>query len=281
MVETSSTPVVADVPLGGLPSADKTLLTSAPVEVAICEVRFTSSQSAVLVETAERIRDALAETLDVDLPGIQPATQGTMQINFNSGGASWSGDQAKGWQITSADGQYSATVFPTSVLWQVNVYERWSRSMRAPLEVLLGALATDLAPSLVQRVGLRYINRFIDSSCKTIRDWDGKIDQTLLGPLANPVFGAMVAGAQQQVEISLDGRHGALLRHGPIPDQASKSVNYLLDVDVFASAATSFEQGEVLEAAKKLNRTALSLFQACVSGDYLKSLQRGGGEGDV
>jgi uncharacterized protein (TIGR04255 family) len=170
MSETSQPLTTADVPLGGLPPADRTLLASAPVEVAICEVRFTSAQSGVPVETAERVRDALAKTLDVDLPNIQPATQGTLQINFSGGGSSWSSDQAKGWQVSSADGHHSATVFPTSVIWQVGVYKRWSLSMRAPLEVLLGAVATDLLPSLVQRVGLRYVNRFVDPACKTMGD---------------------------------------------------------------------------------------------------------------
>jgi uncharacterized protein (TIGR04255 family) len=201
-----------------------------------------------------------------------------MQINFNAGGASWSGDQAQGWQISSADGQHSMTVFPSSVIWQVGAYKRWSLSMRAPLEVLLGAIAADLSPLLVQRIGLRYVNRFIDPACMAVGDWDGKIGATLLGPLRNPVFGEKVTGAQQQVEITLDSRHGALLRHGPIPDQASKSVNYLLDLDVFANAASPFIVTEVLGSAETLNRTALSLFQACVSVDYLKSLQRDGGD---
>lgn len=149
--------------------------------------------------------------------------------------------------------------------------------MRSPLEVLLDAVAKELAPSLVQRIGLRYVDRFVDPSCKTLRDWFGKIDNTLLGPLGNPVFGSMVRQAQQQVEVTLDGRHGAVLRHGPIHDQSSKSVNYLLDLDVFAHAATTFNPSEVVDAAERLNRTALSLFQACVSAEYLKSLQ---GEGE-
>lgn len=277
MSDTSQPLAISDTPLGGLPSADTTLLGNAPLEVAICEVRFTSEGLGVPVETAERIRDALSDALEIDFPSIQPATQGTMQINLNAGGASWSGDETKGWQIASADGQHSATILPSSVIWQVGDYNRWSISMRGPLEMLLNVIATDLSPSLVQRIGLRYVDRFVDPACKTLGDWAGKIDATLLGPLGNPVFGRMVTGAQQQVEIALDGRHGAILRHGPIPDQASKSVNYLLDLDVFANAASPFKVAEVLDAAGRLNRTALSLFQACVSVDYLKSLQ---GEGD-
>jgi hypothetical protein len=34
--------------------------------------------------------------------------------------------------------------------------------------------------------------------------WRGKIDDALLGPVLNKVFGDMVCGAQQQVEIKLE-----------------------------------------------------------------------------
>jgi uncharacterized protein (TIGR04255 family) len=145
--------------------------------------------------------------------------------------------------------------------------------MRQPIETLLDVIIEDLSPSLVQRIGLRYVDRFVDPACLALGDWDGKIDATLLGPLGNSVFGSMVTGAQQQVELALDGRHGALLRHGPIPDPATRSVNYLLDLDVFANAASPFSVAAVLGTTERLNRTALSLFQACISADYLKSLQ--------
>ena len=38
--------------------------------------------------------------------------------------------------------------------------------------------------------------------------------RTLGAGRLNKVFGDMVCGAQQQVEIKLDDHHGALLRHG-------------------------------------------------------------------
>lgn len=275
MSDTSQPLASSDTPFGELPSADTTLLGNAPLEIAICEVRFTSDGMGVLVGTAERIRDALSQALDIDFPSIQPATQGTMEINLNAGGASWSGDETKGWQIASADGQHSATVLPSSLVWQVGDYVAWSVSMHRPLETLLDVIAAELSPSLVQRIGLRYVDRFVDPDCKVLGDWEGKIDSTLLGPIGNPVFGKMVKGSQQQVELTLDGRHGAILRHGPIPDRPSKSVNYLLDLDVFANAAAQFNAVEVLGTTARLNRTALSLFQACVSAEYLKSLREG------
>lgn len=273
MTETASPPTISTVPLGGLPAADTTPLANAPLDVAIIEVRFTSDLAEVPVEMAARLRDRLGAALDADFPSIQPATQGTMEFNLSAGGASWSGDQTKGWQVSSSDGQRVATVFPGSLIWQVGAYERWKASMRAPLEVLLSQVEVDIVPSLVQRIGLRYVDRFADPGCRTLQDWRGKIDDALLGPIRNIVFGSMVRNAQQQVEVVLDGRHGALLRHGPIYDQSLNRVDYMLDLDVFSHASTSFEASDVVEVAERLNRTALSLFQACLSAQYLKSLQ--------
>src|SRR5687767_14912312 len=129
MTDASPTHAATDVPLGGLPSAGTTLLANAPLEVAIIEVRFTPGRAELSVDTVPRIRDALATALGIDFPTIQPATQGTMQIDFNSSGASWSGDETKGWQVASLDGQHSAMVFPSSLTWQVGDYKRWSLSM--------------------------------------------------------------------------------------------------------------------------------------------------------
>jgi uncharacterized protein (TIGR04255 family) len=165
---------------------------------------------------------------------------------------------------------------PDVLILQVGDYTRWSSSMKSPLRILLASLMTLVRPLLVHRIGLRYIDRFEDEACDTVSSWEGKIDDTLLGPVRNRVFGDKVRGAQQQVEIWLDDHHGALLRHGPVYEASKKTFQYLLDTDVFNHSAFEFDTERVLYLAEKLNRTALALFQAAMSEDYLRHLQ---GEG--
>lgn len=273
MTEAPTEPPTNDIPVGGLPSADKTLLTHAPLEVAIVEVRYTTTATEVPADVASRARDLLADAIGIDFKSIQPATQGTMQVDFSAQGVAWQGRQTQGWQITSSDGSRNVTLVPGSLLMQSSDYERWSVSVAAPLGVLLELIATDLAPSFVQRIGLRYVDRFQDENCKAVTDWTGKIDDSLVGPIKNHVFGDKVRNAQQSIEVELDGDHRAVLRHGPVLDQTSKSINYLLDLDVFNHASEPFKPEAVLDTARRLNRTALTLFQACVSPEYLRSLQ--------
>lgn len=265
-----------DIPLGGLPPADPTMLAEAPLEVAIIEVRFTAAVTEVSPTDAAALRDALAEGTGRDFPAIQPAFQQQVQIDFGAQGMSRVHEQSKGWQISAANGTSHVTLMPDVVIMQISEYERWSTSMKTPLAIVLDSLERLMEPSLVHRIGLRYIDRFQDEACDSVSSWRGKIDDALLGPVLNSVFGDMVRGAQQQIEIRLDDHHSALLRHGPVCDEASKSVQYLLDTDVFRHSTFEFDTDEVLYSAERLNRTALSLFQAAMTDDYLHQLR---GEG--
>lgn len=265
-------------PLGGLPPADSTLLAKAPLEAAVIEVRFTGAVAEISPTDAAAVRDALARGTDQDFPTIQPALQQQVQIDIGGQGTPRISERSKGWRIVSANGSSQITLMPDVVIMQVSEYQRWRTSMKAPLGILLESLSQLVEPSLVHRIGLRYIDRFQDDACDSVSSWQGKIDDALLGPVLNKVFGDMVRGAQQQIEIRLDDHHGALLRHGPVYDEASKSVRYLLDTDVFKHSTFEFDVEHVLHAAERLNRTALALFQAAVTDDYLHHL-RGAGVG--
>lgn len=266
---------VEDVPLGDLPPADPTLLGNAPLEVAVIEIRYTSSIAEISPEIAATFRDELVEKTGVDYPTIQPTVQQQMRIDFGTNGVSQVAAESRGWQIASADGAL-ITLMPDILIMQMNRYERWSTSMKTPLAVLVESLARLVKPSLVHRIGLRYVDRFHDSGFDSAAAWHGRIDDTLLGPVLNPDFGNSVQGAQQQVEIRIDDHHGALLRHGPVRDDSGKCVQYLLDTDVFRHSSFTFDPEQVVISAERLNRTALSIFQSSVTDAYLKELREGG-----
>lgn len=264
-----------DTPLGGLPPADPMLLGNAPLDVAVIEIRFTAPTAEIAPQAAAALRDELVENTGVDYPTIQPTVQQQMRIDLGANGASQVAMESRGWQIASADGARHITLMPDILIVQINRYERWRTSMKAPLTVLVESLGRLIKPALVHRIGLRYVDRFQDSNVDSAAGWRDRIDDTLLGPVLNPAFGGKVHGAQQQVEIRLDDHHGALLRHGPVRDDTGRCVQYLLDTDVFRHSSFTFDVREVVGSAERLNRTALSLFQASVTDTYLKELREG------
>ncbi len=261
-----------DVPLGGLPPADTTLLTQAPLEVAVIDVRY-ASIGVVSADVATAIREVVEQATGLPFPSIRPTQQQTMQIEFGPDGSSLESKPGPaGWQILSADGERSMTVMPDSLVLQTTAYERWSISLGGPLAAALAVVAERLQPALRTRIGLRYIDRFRDPTTVAAEGWRGRIRDDVLGPLRSDVYGHMIRGAQQQLELDIDGTHRSIIRHGFTAEE-DKSVGYLLDFDVFNELATGFDVDDIVATAVRLNRTALSLFQASIELDYLKALQ--------
>jgi uncharacterized protein (TIGR04255 family) len=263
-------------PLAGLPPADRTLLVRPPLALAILEVRFLADSNDVPPELGLRVRERLAE-LGHPYARLERAQEGRVEIEMQPGVEPRSQVQhvAHGWQLHAADGSGQLTLMPGAVALQTTRYGRWSVTLRPVLEALLTVTEEVLAPSVVSRIGLRYVDRFVEAEARTPADWTGRIHEALLGAAWHPVFGPHVLGAQQQVELKLGDAQGALLRHGPFVDaQEGGAVSYLVDIDVFDAETVRFDTPDLVYRAEVLNRTAASLFQATVTADYLRALQR-------
>jgi uncharacterized protein (TIGR04255 family) len=263
-------------PLAGLPPADRTLLVRPPLELAVLEVRFVAEAADVAADVALAARERLA-ALGLSYVRQERAQEGRLEIQMQPGAAPVSNVQqgARGWQLHTADGTGHITLLPGAVVLQTSRYERWSVTLKPVLEALVAVAEEYLAPSVVDRIGLRYIDRFVDPSARTPAAWRGRVHPELLAAACHPVFGSHVRAAQQQVELTLGQAQGALLRHGPFVDAAAAdAVSYLVDIDVFDAESIRFHVAEVVRRAEVLNRTAASLFQATLTPEYLRTLQQ-------
>ncbi|MDT9699282.1 TIGR04255 family protein [Streptomyces sp. P17] len=263
----------ADLPLAGLPSAGRTLLRTAPVELAIAEIRFASVGESVSIEQALAIKE-LMEQQGISYPSMEPAQKNELTVEFGPSGASPQVQvRSKGWQFSQGEGQTLATILPDSLVVQTSQYERWSVSLQPALHALLRGAETHLKPQLLQRLGVRYVNRLIDPNATSALAWRGRISDSFLGPVLDPVLGEKVVAAQQQLELSLGDAQGALLRHGAFRDAAAQNaVSYLMDIDVFDASMQRFSSADVMEKAKRLNRTALSLLKQAIEPTYWEEL---------
>jgi uncharacterized protein (TIGR04255 family) len=262
-------------PLAGLPPADRTLLVRPPLELAVAEVRFAADQVDLSAEAGLVFHRRLLEA-GVPFARMEPVQQNQITLNVQAGVAAAPQVQteARGWQFHSSDGKTQATLLPGAVVFQTSTYRRWSHTMRPALEALYGLTKELLRPTLVQRIGLRYIDRFVDTRASSPSAWQGRITDTFLGPAVHPVLHDLVMGAQQQVELRLGVAQGARIRQGPFVDQAAEgSVSYLLDIDVYDAEPSVFDVDAVVVRAEVLNRSAASLFQTVLVPDYLRALQ--------
>lgn len=274
-IETSDVTALDFVrPLGGLPAADRTLLIKPPLELVIAEVRFVPSVTVITDEQALAVQ-RFVQAADFVMPRLQPVQEANVEVSVVAGQPATSAQQfSRGWQLTASDPRTHVIVMPGALVIQTAVYERWSVSLKPLLSVFLDAIAATLAPTIGQRVGLRYVDRFTDSQARSAASWRARIVDEFLGPACHDIFGHLVVGAQQQVQLQFEPGKGALLRHGPFNDNGmSGAVSYLLDIDVFDEICHAFDPSDLMQRAEVLNRTALSLFHNTLTPDYLRTMQ--------
>ncbi|GAA2562133.1 hypothetical protein GCM10010435_37640 [Winogradskya consettensis] len=206
---------------------------------------------------------------------MQPAEQQEVALRIGPAGASSEIEvRAKGWQFASEDGALLISILPDAVVIQANNYIRWSASFGPPLRALLIGVEKVLAPELVHRIGLRYVNRLVDAGAHNISAWASRITPEIIGPIADEVIGPKMVSTQQQIELSLGDSQGALVRHGAFRDPAVQGAySYLLDIDVFAGCSAKFDVEQATSIARTLNRTALSLFQHIVLAEYRDQME--------
>ena len=260
-------------PLANLPGGDRTLLSRAPLELAIVEVRFAPPRRLpddAGLQLHERLQAA----------GLQVAllaSRQTQRIAVTPGAGTDVGVDGNGWLLSNRDGTIQVTLLPEAAVFQTSIYHRWSVSMRPSLEAVLVAVDELASPPIVIRIGLRYVNRFVDPAAATVAAWKGRIDERFLGPICHLHLGGLVKGSQQQVELAFSDTQGAILRHGPfIDDRSSRSMSYLLDIDCYDSTPSSFDVTELANRTEVLNRTAASLFRSVITEDYRHQLQSDG-----
>jgi len=271
----------ADTPLGGLPAAEPVLHASHSLELVIVEIRYAGATGTFTSDDALALRDAL-QAVDVVVPAIEAVAN--QEVSFEVGPQGPNANistRELGWQLAAPDGGISAVVTSEAIRVQTTRYTRWSESLATPLEVIFAAAQSVLMPQLVQRIGVRFINRFVDPDARSPRSWVGRIETPFLGPIADELLGARLQSTQQQLDITLGPAQGAIVRHGAFIDAAERgAVSYLLDIDIYNQTGLKAEPTTIMEEATRLDRTALTLFQQITTPDLraqMRPYQRGEG----
>jgi uncharacterized protein (TIGR04255 family) len=207
------------------------------------------------------------------LPIVQPTQRQDVEVTVTPQGPTSSTNVQDGWQLASEDGALTISVLPDVLIIQSTGYTRFRESLGMPLNVLLSAVQERLAPALIHRVGLRYVNRLTDAEATAPQAWRGRIADSLLGVVADDDY-VTVTATQQQIEFALEPSVGALLRHGAFHDPGMRGAySYLLDVDVFSTSTSYFDPEACFAIARRLNRSALSMFQQAVLSEYRATMQ--------
>lgn len=258
-----------DLPLGGLTGMPRLQLSRTHMEAAIAEVRFVSGVSALPEEVAIAVWDGLGRDT---LPVFESHSVNTLNLTVSPQGADSTSQVEHGWVLASSDRRTSVTLLPSMVAVQTSAYERYSTSLGAPLRLAVQLFVDATGASLVQRIGLRYINRLQDNAAHEPDFWRDHVRAPFAGPLTGDLA-PIVEMMHQQVLLRLEPTAAARINSGVFREEgADARWSFLIDLDVFREQAFSFDPDLCEGLARQLNRTAFPLFCQVLSDKYLDSL---------
>jgi uncharacterized protein (TIGR04255 family) len=241
-----------------------------PIELAVAEIRYRGDVNLIPQATGLAFREAL-RGCGLDMDGFDPVA--TQEVNFemtSTGGHAVARTADQGWVCRDSATGLVVTLMPSSLAVQTRVYKRWSETLEPPLRSALEALTGMLAPTLRTRIGLRYVNRFVDYAAATPGAWAARFDQGLLGPLVAGPLVRGIRGSQQQLELGWADGLAGVVRHGAFLDAAANhSFSYLLDIDIFDAATEAFDAADLAERMTALNRKSAELFRSLLSEAHL------------
>jgi uncharacterized protein (TIGR04255 family) len=252
-----------------LPEPFAGTLPGSPLALVASQVRF--------ADPAERISatavGSLLEGLRSDEYGYaraEPVRMQTVTIDASSLAAT-TGEVAAAWRLTSEDGRWVATVGPDSYTLETTKYRTWEGDFRTRIDALIRAIEQTLRPSIVTRVGLRYVDSLRLAEPGAYRDI---ISEALLGPITHPIFGSGIVATQQQFSFSLDSSVRVTIRHGLFPDPSREEAStYLLDTDIYKEELVRLDPATLLTVIDSMHEDHLRVFRACLTDAGLASLR--------
>ncbi|MBC6450686.1 TIGR04255 family protein [Actinokineospora xionganensis] len=251
-------------------------MTNSPLQLVVCQVRHERNLAVADVTKALAIREALGDYK------LEEARQQQIEFLASPEGVSPLSTplEQHGWRLRSRDVTgWTVSLRPESFALESSGYTSWT-DFRDRLEPLVRAVHEHLKPAAELRLGLRYIDRIKLPDIARPLDWQGYIDDRLLGPLLNTQLGASIRGQQQAVQLQGPNGSQVLLRHGVEADD-SGGWPYVLDTDCSRGDSRAFDADDVLEGAHSLHRLALQIFQTAVTPALIKRLIEGEAEHDT
>lgn len=258
-----------DKPLGGLEGLKRIRFERTQMEGAAVEIRFLPGKPELTEADAVQVWEGMDKGT---LPVFERQTMNVVNLTLKPTGHDQTHEVQQGWVMASADRRTAVSLYPSVVAVQTANYDHYRTSLGEPLARVLRLFVNATGASVVQRIGLRYVNRLQSPEAKTPVFWNGHVRPAFAGPLSQRIA-PLVEALHQQVQLRLDDTAAARVQSGVFREQTTESrYSYLVDLDVFREQAINFDEILCANLTRQLNRTALALFAHVLSDEYLAQM---------
>jgi uncharacterized protein (TIGR04255 family) len=241
-------------------------LKDAPLVRVIAQVRFPE-----ILSIEERSFVApFQEALRASYPVLRPERSPNLVLGPDGLGL---GKSQPAWRFADVAGEWRVSL--TSVFLALETTRYTSRSdFLDRLRVVLEALDEHVKPKLVDRLGVRYIDRITGSAVDEIED--------LVRPEVRGINGTIAAThASHALSESMFelGDARMLARWGRLPEgttvdpaaiEPASEKSWILDLDMFSAAPTPFAIDEIMKLSERFAERIYAIFRWAVTDDFLR-----------
>lgn len=239
-----------------LPEPDRTTLPGAPLELVVFQVRF-DARPPLSPNQALKVKSLLGNEYD----HLEPLANTALNIQMTQDGPQASEVQSSGWRFVSRDKRWAVTIFSDQASIECTGYSGWD-SFELRAQGLIKVVSSSLKPQLVQRLGLRYMDRIMRPRSKVPADWAGYLAPATLGFAVSGALARSVESVRTEQSLQLSDCQ-ATIRTSCAPDNKGPSWHSMVvDTDCYEDRAFAFDDKELYEKLEILHRAALQLFQA-------------------
>lgn len=242
-------------------------LPNAPLVLVIGQVRFSPLLSVQLQEFIAPFQEAIRS----DYPILRP--ERTQGITVGPQGVV-AGQEQIAWRFWDAEGLWRVSITPEFIALEATAYTSRGDFLNR-LAFVLGACAEHIKPTLVQRLGVRYIDRLTDNALVDI----GKlVRKEVLGIVALPFSGNVDYSITQTMFSLPKSKEQILARWGKIPAgftadpsaiEPIDKPSWVLDVDMFCAEERSFTPSEIVSRARHFTERLYAIFRWAVTDQFL------------
>jgi uncharacterized protein (TIGR04255 family) len=260
-VSTDNNPLVTSPP-GEIPLRDT------PLVRVIAQVRFpvivSIEKRAFIASFQEALRDIYPVLRPEKMQELAAGPQGVAPVQTQVV-----------WRFSDVDGAWRVSLAPEFIALETTSYARRSDFLDR-LHVALGALSEHIGPKVVDRLGLRYIDRLVGQA---VDDIAKLVRSEVIGVFATP----MAAQAGHAISESLfavpDAKAQLLARWGRVPpygtvDPAAlepvAEPSWILDLDMFSVESRRFDAEGLVAEARTYAERIYTFFRWAVTNEFLR-----------
>ncbi|WP_159440845.1 TIGR04255 family protein [Jatrophihabitans endophyticus] len=253
-----------------LSSPDRRPLPNAALSLVATQVRFDAQRDAVPGELLGGLQDQLAVS---GHPYPQVAQLSAQELLVSLNGPLPAGPtERRGWRLTSEDDAWHLSLLPDSVSLETPQFTGFDDMLPRVLTAL-DAVTAQAAPTLVTRVGLRFINLLpAPETDGSDENWQQRLNAVLAAPLSDDTLRDGVLAFEQRMLLEIDDQIRSSVRSGPVHDGDGQR-RFLLDIDTYTETSTLWASTQLPELISQLNDVSVSLFQHLVSESMLGYLR--------